>query len=117
MGDGPGLGTPGSIGEHVLGNERDNAEVARILGCKDHFELNYSNHRMGDVGRMIFVIRLVKADTVVCWDPWSHDEENPDHYTIAKAVEAACWMAGRAHDFAEHYKAGLQYIQEHVVSK
>src|SRR5262245_24466385 len=25
MGDAPGLGTPGSIGDHVLGNERDNA--------------------------------------------------------------------------------------------
>src|SRR5580692_8368580 len=29
MGDAPGLGTAGSIGDHVLGNERDNAEVAR----------------------------------------------------------------------------------------
>ena len=113
MGDAPGLGTKGSIGDHVLGNERDNAEVARILGCKDHFDLNYNNHRMGDVslneiiGRLIFLIRLVKADTVVCWDPWGRDEENPDHYTTAKAVEAACWMAGRAHDFPEHLKAGL----------
>ena len=34
MGDAPGLGTPGTIGENVLGNERDNAEVARVLGCK-----------------------------------------------------------------------------------
>jgi len=114
MGDAPGLGTPGSIGDHVLGNQRDNAEVARILGCKDHFDLNYNNHRMGDVslneviGRLIFLIRLVKADTVVSWDPWAHDEENPDHYTTARAVEAACWMAGRPHDFAEHLKAGLQ---------
>ena len=32
MGDAPGLGTPGTIGDHVLGNERDNAEVARVLG-------------------------------------------------------------------------------------
>jgi len=114
MGDAPGLGTPGSIGDHVLGNQRDNAEVARILGCKDHFDLNYNNHRMGDVslneviGRLIFLIRLVKADTVVSWDPWAHDEESPDHYTTARAVEAACWMAGRPHDFAEHLKAGLQ---------
>lgn len=114
MGDAPGLGVPGSIGDHVLGNERDNAEVARILGCKDRFDLNYNNHRMGDVslneliGRLIFLIRLVKADTVVCWDPWAHDEENPDHYTTAKAVEAACWMAGRAHDFPEHFKAGME---------
>ena len=114
MGDAVGLGTPGTIGEHVLGNERDNAEVARVLGCKGHFDLNYNNHRMGDVslneviGRLIFLIRLLKVDTVVGWDPWAHEEENPDHYTIAKALEAACWMAGRAHDFPEHFAAGLK---------
>ena len=113
MGDAPGLGTPGTIGQNVLGNERDNAEVARILGCKGHFDLNYNNHRMGDVSlnelicRLIFLIRLVKADTVVGWDPWAHDEENPDHYMLARGVEAACWMAGRAHDYPEHFAAGL----------
>src|SRR5690349_7521487 len=41
MGDAPGLGTPGSIGDHVLGNERDNDEVARVLGLKQVFNLNY----------------------------------------------------------------------------
>jgi LmbE family N-acetylglucosaminyl deacetylase len=114
MGDAPGLGTLGSIGDHVRGNEADNAEVARVLGCRRVFDLNYNNHRMGDVslneliGRLIFLIRLLKADTVVCWDPWGHDEENPDHYTLAKALEAASWMAGRAHDFPEHMAAGFQ---------
>ena len=49
MGDAPGLGTMGTIGENVLGNERDNNEVARILGCRRAFDLNYSNHRMADV--------------------------------------------------------------------
>src|SRR5204863_2529991 len=42
MGDAPGLGTAGTIGDHVLGNERDNAEVARVLGLKRAFDLNYS---------------------------------------------------------------------------
>jgi LmbE family N-acetylglucosaminyl deacetylase len=113
MGDAPGLGTPGSIGDHVLGNERDNAEVAKVLGLKKAFDLNYSNHRMGDVPlnelicRLIFLIRLLKVDTVVCWDPWAHDEENPDHVQIARGIEAACWMAGRAHDYPEQYAAGL----------
>ncbi len=113
MGDAPGLGTPGSIGDHVLGNERDNAEVARILGLKQAFDLNYSNHRMGDVPlnelicRLIFLIRLLKVDTVVCWDPWAHDEENPDHVQIARGIEAACWMAGRKHDYPEQLAAGL----------
>jgi LmbE family N-acetylglucosaminyl deacetylase len=114
MGDAPGLGTMGTIGENVLGNERDNAQIADILGCKRLFDLNYNNHRMADVSlnelicRLIFLIRLLKADTVVCWDPWAHDEENPDHYTLARAVEAACWMAGRAHDYPEQFAAGLQ---------
>src|SRR5262245_29839180 len=39
MGDAPGLGTPGTIGDHVLGNERDNAQLASILGCKSKFDL------------------------------------------------------------------------------
>jgi LmbE family N-acetylglucosaminyl deacetylase len=113
MGDAPGLGTPGSIGDHVLGNERDNAEVARVLGLKKAFDLNYPNHRMADVSqnelqcRLIFLIRLLKVDTVVCWDPWGHDEENPDHTQIARGLEAACWMAGRAHDYPEQFAAGL----------
>jgi len=113
MGDAPGLGTPGTIGEHVLGNERDNAEVARVLGLKKVFDLNYPNHRMADVSqnelqcRLIFLIRLLKVDTVVCWDPWAHDEENPDHWQIARGIEAACWMAGRAHDYPEQLAAGL----------
>jgi LmbE family N-acetylglucosaminyl deacetylase len=114
MGDAPGLGTPGTIGQNVLGNERDNDEVARILGLKRVFNLNYNNHRMADVSqnelqcRLIFLIRLLKVDTVFCWDPWAHDEENPDHYVIARAVEASCWMAGRAHDYPEQFAAGIK---------
>jgi LmbE family N-acetylglucosaminyl deacetylase len=114
MGDSPGLGTRGTIAENALGNERDTAEVARVLGCKNHFNLNYSNHRMADVSlnelisRLIFIIRMLRVDTVVCWDPWAHDEENPDHYTLARGVEAACWMAGRDHDYEEQFAAGLK---------
>ena len=114
MGDAPGLGMPGSIGENVLRNEQDTDEMARILGCKRTFNLNYNNHRMADTSlnelicRLILIIRLVKADTVVCWDPWAHDEENPDHYMLARGLEAACWMAGRAHDYPEQLAAGLQ---------
>jgi LmbE family N-acetylglucosaminyl deacetylase len=114
MGDAPGLGTPGTVGQNVLGNERDNDDVARVLGLQRVFNLNYGNHRMGDVSqnelqcRLIFLIRLLKVDTVVCWDPWAHDEENPDHYATARGVEAACWMAGRDHDYPEQFAAGLR---------
>src|SRR4029453_3462683 len=47
MGDAPGLGTPGTIGEHVLGNERDNAKLVSILGLKGKFALNYNTNYMG----------------------------------------------------------------------
>ncbi len=106
------LGEPGTIGENVLRNERENAEVGRALGLKGTFDLNNSNHGMSGVQqlelqlRLIFLIRLLKIDTVFC--PWAHDEENPDHYVLGHCVEAACWMAGRVHDHPEHFAAGLK---------
>jgi LmbE family N-acetylglucosaminyl deacetylase len=96
------------------------AEVTRVLGIERTFDLNYNNHRMGDVSwnelicRLIFLIRLLKLDMVFCYDPWGHDEENPDHYVLARCVEAACWMAGRVHDYPEQFAAGLK---PHAVSE
>jgi hypothetical protein len=36
--------------------------------------------------RLIFIFRLMKVDTVFCYDPWGHYEENPDHYVTASCV-------------------------------
>lgn len=105
---------PGTVGETVLANERDNNEVARVLGMKGVFNLNYSNHQMDGESRLeirarfIFLFRLLKVDTIVCYDPWGHYEENPDHYVTAQCVEAACWMAGMDKDYPEHFAAGLK---------
>jgi LmbE family N-acetylglucosaminyl deacetylase len=105
---------PGTVGDTVLANERDNREVARVLGLKKVFDLNYSNHQMDQESkleiraRLIFLIRLLRIDTVICYDPYSHYEENPDHYITAQAVEAACWMAGGGKDYPEHFDAGLK---------
>lgn len=104
---------PGTIGETVLANQKDNDQVARVLGLEKVFNLNYNNHWMDGVSRpelrlrFIFLIRLLKVDTVVCYDPWGHYEENPDHSVTAQCVEAACWMAGGSKDYPEHFAAGL----------
>src|SRR5262245_57459916 len=45
MGDLRGLSTPGTVGQHVLGNDRDNDELARALGLERVFNFNYNNHR------------------------------------------------------------------------
>src|SRR5713101_3020939 len=114
------VGEPGTVGENVLRNEREVAEQTRVMGLKRDFALNYSNHRMSDISRnemicrFIFLFRLLKVDTVFCYDPWAHDEENPDHYVLGHCVEAACWMAGREHDYPEQLAAGLK---THAVSE
>jgi LmbE family N-acetylglucosaminyl deacetylase len=103
----------GTTGETVLHNESDNEKVAKILGLKKAFNLEYRNHSMDTEpwqdfrGRLIFLFRLLKVDTVICYDPWAMYEENPDHYVTAKMVEAACWMAGMDKDYPEHMAAGL----------
>jgi LmbE family N-acetylglucosaminyl deacetylase len=107
------VGEPGTVGENVLRNEREVSEQSRVLGLKQDFALNYNNHRMSDISRnelicrLIFLFRFLKVDTVFCYDPWAHDEENPDHYVLGHCVEAASWMAGRVHDYPEQIAAGF----------
>ena len=105
---------PGTVGDTVLANEKDNFAVARALGLKKVFDLNYSNHQMDNESRLeirsrlIFLFRLLKVDTITCYDPWGHYEENPDHYVTAQCVEAACWMSAGSKDYPEHFEAGLK---------
>jgi LmbE family N-acetylglucosaminyl deacetylase len=104
----------GTVGETILNNERDTDAVAKALGLAKVFTLGYRNHQMDGISReemrerLIFLIRLLKIDTVICYDPWGTYEENPDHYVTAQVVEAACWMAGGDKDYPEHLAAGLQ---------
>lgn len=106
---GPGVGA-----ESVIANYRDNLEVTRALGLKKTYDLNYRNHQMDGVerleyrGRLIFLIRMLKIDTIICYDPWGSYEENPDHYFTAQGVEAACWMSGGDKDYPEHFDAGIK---------
>ncbi|PYX81860.1 MAG: hypothetical protein DMG70_17430 [Acidobacteria bacterium] len=103
-----------TLGETVLGNERDARAFLQVSGLKQMFDLGYRNHRMDDLtrteirARLIFLFRLLKVDTIFSYDPWGHYEENPDHYVTAQAVEAACWMSGGHLDMPEHFAAGLK---------
>ncbi len=107
-------GRGASQGEVILNNEKDNEEVARVLGLQKVYDLGYRNHRMDNISivelraRLIFLFRMLKVDTVISYDPWGHYEENPDHYVTASAVESACWMAGGGRDYPEHKEAGIQ---------
>src|SRR5215470_5219183 len=110
----------GTTGQRVLDNERDTEAVAKALGLQRVFNLEYRNHQMDEISRvemrarLVHLIRLLKIDTIVCYDPWGIYEENPDHYVTAQVVEAACWMAAGNHDYPEHFDTG---IQPHGVSE
>jgi LmbE family N-acetylglucosaminyl deacetylase len=112
-------GAGASNGERFLNNERDNTDVAKVLGLKKTYDLNYRNHRMDEYniqeikGRFIFLFRLLKVDTLICYDPYGQYEENPDHYVTARAVEAARWMAGMSSDYPEQ----LEVVDPHTVSE
>jgi LmbE family N-acetylglucosaminyl deacetylase len=103
-----------TVGDVIRNNEKDNEAVAKALGLKKVFDLGYRNHMMDNYslqdirGRLIFLFRLLKVDTIITYDPWGHYEENPDHYITATAVEAARWMAGGGRDYPEHLAAGLE---------
>jgi LmbE family N-acetylglucosaminyl deacetylase len=93
-------------------NRIDNQNIADFYGMKRSFELLMPHHQLDSIGiqdlkqRFIFLIRALKADTIICMDPWGHYEENPDHYITGKAVEAARWIAG-SNDYPEHFAAGF----------
>jgi LmbE family N-acetylglucosaminyl deacetylase len=104
----------GTFAETAISNEKDVQELTRVMGFRQAFSLNYGNHQMDGISRpelrsrFIFLFRLLKVDTIVCYDPWGTYEENPDHYVTAQCVEAACWMAGMDKDYPEHFSAGLK---------
>ncbi|MES3016656.1 MAG: PIG-L family deacetylase [Bacteroidota bacterium] len=107
-----------TLGERVVNNEIDTEATAKVMGITKVYNLNYRNHRMDEYniqeikGRLIFLFRLLKVDTILCYDPWGHYEENPDHYVTAKAVEAARWMAGSL-DYPEHFDV----VKPHLVQE
>lgn len=111
-------GTGNTMGEVIVNNEIATEATTKALGLKKVYDLGYRNHRMEEYniqeikGRLIFLFRLLKVDTVICYDPWGHYEENPDHYVTAKAVEAACWEAG-----SRDYPEQLEVVQPHSVKE
>ncbi|MBL8212650.1 MAG: PIG-L family deacetylase [Bryobacterales bacterium] len=102
-----------TTGENILSNETEHTKVAAALGFKDTFDFYYQNHDMNNIstldlrGRLIFLFRWLKVDTVVTFNPWGHGEENPDHALTGRAVEEAAWMAGMPNDYHEHAEAGI----------
>jgi len=105
-----------TLGHGAVQNEMDIQEAGKTMGCKKVYSFY---HRMDDCAivelraRLIFLFRMLQVNTVVAMDPYNQYDENPDHIVSGKAVEGACWMAGGAKDYPEHFKAGLKPVSVH----
>ena len=84
-------GTGACVGEVVLNNEQDNAAVARVLGLKKVFDLNYRNHRMDGVSRQgssgsadLPVSPSSSCRRRLTCDASAPYETNPDHFVTAQ---------------------------------
>jgi LmbE family N-acetylglucosaminyl deacetylase len=102
-----------SLGETVLSNEREVEVMARALGFKAVYNLGYRNHFLDGESvlelrcRLVLLVRALKVDTILTFNPRAEGERNPDHWMTAQAAEAASWMAGMNKDYPEHFAAGL----------
>lgn len=105
---------PGTESQNIKSNETENLKMAKGLGFTDVFDFYYRNHRMNVISsqefraRVVLLIRALKVDTVITFNPWGHGEENPDHWMTGRVVEEACWMSGMGNDYIEHFEAGLK---------
>jgi LmbE family N-acetylglucosaminyl deacetylase len=102
-----------TIAQNILSNEQEHLKMAAVLGFKDVIDLYYRAHRMNEIspteirGRLILLLRMFKADTVISFHPSAAGTEDLDHAATGRAVEDACDMAGSESDFQEHMEAGF----------
>ncbi|MFC1541757.1 PIG-L deacetylase family protein [Candidatus Latescibacterota bacterium] len=99
--------------ENILSSEQENATMAKALGFTDVFDFYYRNYRMNGIspieirGRLIYLFRYLKADTVLTFNPRREGEKNPDHWVTGQAVDEACWMAGNGNEYPYHMDGGV----------
>ena len=102
-----------TIAQNILSNEQEHMKMAAALGFQDTIDLYYRAHRMNEIspteirGRLILLLRMLKADTVISFHPGGAGEEDGDHEATGRAVEEACEMAASESDFEEHVEAGF----------
>jgi LmbE family N-acetylglucosaminyl deacetylase len=108
----------GSTNAHnILSNEEQHAKMAEVLGFKDVFELYYRNTRMEEIskeelrGRLLLIYRMVKADTVISFNPESLagqvSGQHMDRLITGRAAAEAASLCDMPNEHWEHVEAGF----------
>jgi len=87
---------------------REAVEAGKVLGLK---EVRFEGYPDGDLnevhpnvlrGKIMAMIREVKADIVMSWDPFAPYEDHPDHRMVAMATLEAAAFASSPLFYPEH---------------
>lgn len=103
-----------TIAQNILSNEQEHLKMAAVLGFKDVFDFYYRAHLMNEIspteirGRLVLLLRMLKADTVISFHPSGLSDGDTDHEATGRALEDACDMAASESDFQEHLEAGFR---------
>lgn len=95
-------------------NLRESIAATRILGMKEVISLNWRNDHMDSVpikevrAHYVLMIRKLRPDVLLTWNPWGRYDRNPDHRKVSRAAGEAAWMAGLPNVHPEHLAAGLK---------
>lgn len=85
--------------------------AAEALGVTEVFFLDYPDGELNQSTRLVVelaqIIRQVRPDRIVGWDPWHRYELHPDHRAAGQAALDAVLAAGNPHYFPEFLDEGL----------
>ncbi|MBL8161831.1 MAG: PIG-L family deacetylase [Anaerolineae bacterium] len=87
---------------------------AAALGAQGVFMLGYVDGDLGDEkqsvlrGKIMRLIRELRADIIFCWDPFAPFEDHPDHRAVAWAASDAATFAHFPLYHPEHLTDGLK---------
>ena len=94
--------------ELIAVSAREAVAAGEVLGLRDVRLEGYRDGRLdeepADVlrSKVMAVMREVKADIVMGWDPFAPGEDHPDHRTVAMATLDAAAFCGNPMFFPEH---------------
>jgi len=97
-----------SAKELIEVSAREAVEAGRVLGLKEVRLEGYTDGELNEVhpnvlrGKIMSMIREIKADIVMSWDPFAPYEDHPDHRMAAMATLEAASFASNPLFYPEH---------------
>ena len=95
-------------GEVIEVSAREALEAGAVLGLREVRFEPYADGDLNEVhpnvlrGLIMAMIREVRADIVMSWDPFAPCEEHPDHRMVAMATLEAASFSGNPMFYPEH---------------